>query len=257
MGGHQRCGTSCSAGATLDRTVRCLAAALLFILCGALEARAAAAVTVALDVGHSRKAPGATSARGASEFTFNRDLALAVRERLQAAGVATRMIGEAGDANDLQRRAEAATGADLLLSIHHDSVQPQYLEDRLLDGKHRRVCDRFSGFSVFVSRRNPNIAASLKCASAIGAELRKAGFKPTMHHAEKIRGENRELADKANGVYYFDDLIVLKTAKVPAVLLEAGIIVNPTEELALRETETRQRITRAVANAMSCLQKDK
>ena len=189
------------------------------------------------------------------EFGFNRLLAITIRDTLRAHGVNVRMIDENGEPRDLRARARAASGANLLLSIHHDSVQPQYLEERQIDGKRQRVSDRFSGYSLFVSRLNPSLAISLRCASAVGTALRNAGFQPSPHHAEKIPGENRPFADETNGVYYFDNLVILKTARVPAILLEAGIIVNADDELALREPSTRQRIASAVAGAMGCLSK--
>jgi N-acetylmuramoyl-L-alanine amidase len=232
------------------------AASTIFLaLCCAGGAPIAHAATIALDVGHSQSKPGATSARGVPEFTFNRFLALALRDELQARGFTILMIGEKGDAHDLRARPTAAKGADLLLSVHHDSVQPRYLKDWRCGGKRHRMSDRFSGFSLFVSRSNPYLTTSLRCASAIGAALRGAGLKPSAHHAEKIPGENRPFADEANGVYYFDDLVVLETAALPAVLLEAGIIVNPVDELMLGEPATRQKIAAAVADALSCLAK--
>lgn len=228
---------------------------LLLAACAGLGAREARGLTIALDVGHSRSRPGVVSARGIPEFDFNRVLGLAVRDELQAAHVTVRMIGENGKADDLRARSAAAGGADLLLSIHHDSVQPRYLEWTESHGTRHRVTDRFSGFSLFVSRKNPHLATSLACASAIGTALRNAGMRYSPHHAENIPGENRPFADEANGVYYFDDLIVLKTAPVPAVLLEAGVIVNPAEELVLRDPATHRKIAKAVASAMSCLAK--
>ncbi len=39
----------------------------------------------------------------------------------------------------------------------------------------------------------------------------------------------RPWADEANGVYFYDNLVVLKTSTVPAVLFEAGVIVHPDE----------------------------
>lgn len=229
--------------------------ALVLVACRHVDAGDAHALTIAVDIGHSQKRAGATSARGVPEFTFNRALGVAVADELRAQGMTVRMIGDDGRANDLRARSAAADGASLFLSIHHDSAQPQYLESIELDGTLRRVSRRFSGFSLFVSRKNPHLTKSLACASAIGAALRKAGFKPSPHHAEKIRGENRPFADETNGVYYFDDLIVLKTAHVPAVLLEGGIIINPEDELVLRDPATRKRIAKAVASALGCLGK--
>ncbi len=42
-----------------------------------------------------------------------------------------------------------------------------------------------------------------------------------------------ELIDEEAGVYRYDHLIVLHSAHMPAVLLEAGSIVNRQEELEL------------------------
>ncbi|MGH8650391.1 MAG: N-acetylmuramoyl-L-alanine amidase, partial [Burkholderiales bacterium] len=84
--------------------------------------------------------------------------------------------------------------------------------------------------------------------------LRGAGFTPSRYHADPIVGENRPFADEANGVHYFDNLAVLKTASIPALLLEAGVIVNRDEELRMRDPAVRRRIAGAVLSAVSgCL----
>jgi N-acetylmuramoyl-L-alanine amidase len=209
---------------------------------------------VAVDVGHSLKRPGATSARGISEFAFNQALATPVAGALREHGYVPRLIGVDGNINDLRGRTSRAQGAAFFLSIHHDSVQPRYLDRWMVDGVKRAYSDRFSGFSLFVSRANPDPEQSLDCAVAIGARLREAGFRPSLHHAEPIPGENRPLADTANGVYFFDDLVVLKTAAMPAVLVEAGIIVNRRDELHLQENQARHAIARAIAQGLAaCL----
>jgi N-acetylmuramoyl-L-alanine amidase len=214
----------------------------------------ALAITVALDVGHSLAQPGATSARGVPEFAFNRALAHVVRHWLAQHGWQVWVIGAEGDMQDLRARTQAARGADVFLSLHHDSVQPQYLETWTPAGVPQRFSDRFSGFSLFVSRANPELATSLACAIQLGAALRHAGFTPSLHHAEPIPGENRPFADRLNGVYYFDDLVVLKTATQPALLLEAGIIVNRTEEVTLQQPAVQTRMAAAIAAGLAtCL----
>ncbi len=90
-------------------------------------APAAFAASIAVDVGHYREKPGVISARGVTEFEYNRQLAREVAEVLRRAGHRTLLIGDDGLAEDLGRRAPRAAGMDLFISIHHDSVQPRFL----------------------------------------------------------------------------------------------------------------------------------
>ncbi len=210
---------------------------------------------VAVDAGHGPRRPGATSASGAAEYAFNIRLAGKVVAALAAAGFPRAFLVDP-EGRDLPpaeraRRANAA-GAGLLVSIHHDSVQPRFLEAATAaDGGQRRFCDRYSGYSLFYSGRNRHAAASLDVARRIAAALRAAGLSFTRHHAADIPGERRELVDDTVGVYRYDGLAVLHAADMPAALLEAGVIVNRAEEAALAG-DGRQRLTaRAVAAAVA------
>lgn len=207
---------------------------------------------IAVDVGHSTQMPGATSAQGVPEFNFNVALAKKVTAELSKRGDLAFMIGADGDIANLYKRTELATkaGATFFLSIHHDSVQPIYLKSWNWKGAVQHYDDSHSGFSLFVSRRNAHLNESLLCASAIGAVLLKSGFHYSSHHSEASQGEKKEWADKTNGVYYYDDLAVLRTADQPAVLLEAGIIVNRKDAVELQETATQQRIAQAIRLGM-------
>ncbi len=186
------------------------------------------------------------------EFEFNVALAGVIRNALTLRGTRVMSIGDDGSMVDLRMRTATAAdgGATFFLSIHHDAAQPQYLQRWLWEDVERDYGDQFSGFSLFVSRKNPNVEASLQCASTIGAALKEQGLHATPHHAEPIAGESREWADQANGVYYYDELVVLRTATVPAVLLEAGVIVNRDEELALQQPEMRSAISAAVERGL-------
>jgi N-acetylmuramoyl-L-alanine amidase len=222
------------------------------LLAASAQSLAEAVPVVAIDVGHSNANPGATSARGVPEFEFNAALAKVIRDALSSRGARIVPIGDDGMALDLRLRTTAAAdgGATFLLSIHHDSAQPQYFKRWEWQGVERGYADQFSGFSLFVSRKNPRLEGSLHCASAIGAALKEQGLHPSPHHAENIPGESREWADKNNGVYYYDELVVLKTATMPAVLLEAGVIVNRREEQAMQQPEMRSAISAAVERGL-------
>ena len=206
----------------------------------------------ALDVGHTLSQPGATSARGRTEFEFNQRLARAVQASLAAQGVAAVLVGETGGPMPLLQRTRLAraAGASLFLSLHHDSVQPQYLSTWIVDGQVQRYSDVFRGYSVFVSQAGGQPRDSLRFATLLGGGLRAAGFTPSLHHAEPIPGEGRPVVDAGLGILRFDGLAVLRTAAMPAVLLEAGIIVNRAEEEALRAPVGVERLAGTIATAV-------
>jgi N-acetylmuramoyl-L-alanine amidase len=223
--------------------------------CAALACTACAAAppmsssVIAVDVGHSKEHPGAISARGVPEFQFNANLAREVAAALGQDKMTVALIGADGAMTGLKERTTQARAAraGFFLSIHHDSVKPAYLKPWQWHGAEHQYADaQFSGFGLFVSRKNPRLLQSLRCASAIGARLQAAGFHHSTYHADRVLGEGREWADEKDGVYYYDNLVVLKTAKQPAVLLEAGVIANRDEEAALASAQEQEKMVRAV-----------
>lgn len=219
-------------------------------------APAALAANIAIDVGHYFEKPGVISARGVTEFEYNLRLSRELAAALKNAGHKTILIGNDGMAVNLGSRAPRAAGMDLFISIHHDSVQPRFLSPWDFEGATLLYSDHFSGFSLFVSRLHAHTEVSLKCASAIGAAMRREGFTPSRYHADPIVGENRPFADEENGVHYFDNLAVLKTASIPALLFEAGVLVNRDEELRMRDPAVRQRLVGAIVSGVgTCLEK--
>jgi N-acetylmuramoyl-L-alanine amidase len=62
-----------------------------------------------------------------------------------------------------------------------------------------------------------------------------------------------QLLDADAGVYRYDQLMVLRETRMPAVLLEAGSIVNRQEELELATPERRLLIAQAAAAAVENL----
>ena len=214
----------------------------------------AQAVEVAVDVGHTLAAPGAISARGIGEFDFNRRLATRLVSALQQRGLSVRKVNFDGRIASLDARPQAAAGADFFIALHHDSVQADLLETWQWSGSTQTYSDRYKGFSLFVSRNSPDLATSLRCASAIGARLRRLGFVPATHHVNSLPGHERPYADADNAVHYFDNLIVLYRTTLPAVLFEAGILKHREEELALRDPQQQERMADGLATGIAaCL----
>ena len=210
---------------------------------------------VAVDVGHTVEKPGARSARGVGEYDFNLHLAKLIEQDLVAAGFAkTVLMITAGAAQaSLYKRVERANHlpADLFLSIHHDSVPNRFLEKWEYEGEQRGYSDRFKGHSLFVSIDNGDYKGSVLFGKLLGKQLKDRGLVYTPHYTEKFMGSRRRvLVDPETGVYRYDQLIVLKSTKMPAVLLEAGSIINRDEELLLAAPERQALISAAVTDAV-------
>jgi N-acetylmuramoyl-L-alanine amidase len=232
-------------------------AGLLAIFCSAAVAQeeqtSGRSIRVAIDIGHTPGRPGATSAAGATEYTFNKRMALLIAEDLRRQpGVLVTVINPTGREISLLQRGDVANqaNADLFLSVHHDSVNERYKVSRAVGGRISRQSDRFRGYSVFYSDKNAEPTASLEFAKLLGRALREQGLLPTAHHAEKIPGEGRDFVLPEYGVYRFPDLLVLKRARMPAVLLECGVIVHPQEEEELNTAERQGQIAAAVRTAV-------
>lgn len=210
---------------------------------------------IVLDVGHTAESEGAISARNVSEFVYNLRLARQIEKRLKAEGFAeTRLLLTEGKARrSLFKRVAAANDlrADLLLSIHHDSVPNKFLEEWEFEGKKSRFSDRFSGYSVFVSRSNPDYRTSLSFAELIGREMKAQGLDYAAQYSQPIMGRHqRELLNRETGVYRYDELIVLRKTRMAAVLLEAGSIINRDEELQMGSQQRRDIISGGVTAAL-------
>ena len=210
----------------------------------------AAPALVAVDVGHGVKDSGALSApAGRPEFEFNQVFAgvLADALRSQQLGVSR---------NKLRRRYRqpgSAAGSGQGQRLLH--FNPPRLDQRSLAAvlglgwREASYTEVKRGYGIFVSAQNPDLSTSLRCASTIGAMLRRAGFVPS--HLARSR---HLAADAENGVWYYDNLVVLYRTTLPAVLFEAGVIKHREEELELRDPERQARMADAVATGIAaCL----
>jgi N-acetylmuramoyl-L-alanine amidase len=210
---------------------------------------------VVVDVGHTLDAPGATSARGVTEYAFNLQLAQQVKQTLVDAGFdqTVLLITDKNPPRGLFERAMRANAmpADVFVSIHHDSVPDYLLETWDYEGQQNHFSDRFKGYALFISKDNADRAGSLLFGKFLGKELQARGLRYTPHYTLELMGHRRrELVDAEAGVYRYDALIVLRSTRMPAVLLEAGSIVNRQEELELASPERRTLTSVAVAAAV-------
>lgn len=234
--------------------IACVRSALHRVLLGSstvclavLAATAQAqAIDVIVDPGHTPTRPGARSPDGRPEHGYNVTLATRLVDVLERRGLRVMRSDARVVELSLTERTAQTADARLFVSIHHDSIQQAWID--------RGWRDRFRGFSLFVSARNPAYEPSLACARLVGGRLRQAGEQPSLYHATPIPGEDRPLLDRRHGVHRFDDLVVLHTAKSPALLIEAGVIANPEEAARLALPIVIETLARAIADGVqACL----
>ena len=204
---------------------------------------------VIIDPGHTDKLPGALGVTGKYEVAYNDNLVSMISTALNRAGFVAILTREPGQEITLEDRAHTANSYNALamLSIHHDSAQLKYLESIKRNGKKAyRTRKPISGYSLFVSLKNQQFDRSFIFARLLGEELIQLGRKPTLHHAEPIPGEGRTLLDTDLGIYQYDDLVVLKQTAIPAVLLEVGVIVDPSDEAYVSRRDHQESIVNAI-----------
>jgi N-acetylmuramoyl-L-alanine amidase len=210
---------------------------------------------VVVDVGHTLDVPGAMSARGIPEYTFNLQLSHDIKQALDYAGFeeTVLLITTTAPWRGLVERAVRANAmhANLFIAIHHDSVPDKLLQNWDYDGQKNQYNDDYPGYAIFISNDNADPAGSLQFGSLLGHELESHGLHYTPHYTLALMGHRRRiLVDAEAGVYRYDQLIVLRQTRMPAVLLEAGSIVNRQEELELGTPERRALTSTAVVAAV-------
>ena len=221
----------------------------------ASESCARASFRVVVDVGHTVDVPGAMSARGIPEYAFNLQLAREIKQALVNAGFeqTVLLITATAPRRGLVERAARANSlrANLFIAIHHDSVPDNLKHSWDYDGQKNEFNDDYPGYAIFISNDNADPVGSLQFASLLGRELERRSLHYTPHYTYALMGHRRRiLVDSKAGVYRYDELIVLRQTTMPAVLLEAGSIVNRQEELELGTQERRSLTSAAIVAAV-------
>src|SRR5215510_11482147 len=248
------------------RVATSFAAVVVGISCIAADASATCMfkakkdIIVILDVGHTDRDSGQISARGVKEYDLNMRLAQRVLEELVNTGfVSSQMIVTSGSnthASRVQRSKRANDlDADLFISVHHDGVKNETLMPWQYNGRTHRFLDKFEGFSLWVSQKNNKYEESLSFAKTLADQLMASSLKFTTHHDELTNtakyGRIAPLVDRERGIYdASDNIAVLYESRMPALLLEAGMIVNRAEEQVLSSATHRATVARAVAGAV-------
>jgi N-acetylmuramoyl-L-alanine amidase len=115
-------------------------------------------------------------------------------------------------------------------------------------GKALFYFDEPTGFSLHVSPRFPE---SLDLARTLADQLAARGLRFTTFHApDSPAGAQVPFLDASRGIYRRDHLFVLNHSNMPALLFEAGFIINRDEELILSSPGHQEKIASAMTDAV-------
>lgn len=238
------------------------AACLLVVGCGTAPAvtnppptvqASKTAPLIVLDPGHNPEKAGAISVWGTDEVTYNDLFVTELAPALRTAGWQVQITRASDQSISLLDRAKFANKlkASLFLSVHHDSVQLRCLKQVPINGRTAyQTLQPTGGYSLYVSKENPDFSASYRLASALGEQLHALDRAPMLVHAGKACGENRPLLNPQLGIYQYDRLAVLRHSKIPAVLLEVGVITDIQDEAYISNAGNRQKMIAGIVRAI-------
>ncbi len=192
-----------------------------------------------------KNSQGALSASGAREYLFNDAVLRAMPEEAGTIRIHAVLASE-NVPLELRARRARELGAAVVVEVHHDSAQPSDIASFNAAADPVAAWTADSGFSVFVRPGSHPGDASTELALAIARELEGAGMSPNGYHARAIAGEGRAWVDEPNGVYSAN-FQLLRDAEVPAVIVECGVIANPSDERELASDDVRRRVAQAIA----------
>ncbi|MFH0876783.1 MAG: N-acetylmuramoyl-L-alanine amidase [Candidatus Omnitrophota bacterium] len=213
--------------------------------------------TIVLDAGHGGKDPGAIGKNGTREKNVVLDVTQKVKEELERCGFKVILTREGDQFIALQQRAQIANvqKADLFISIHANANRSRWIE----------------GFEVYyLTETIDDNARALAASENFPHSLPNQGYLYPSSPLKAIlwdmvftedRKESIELAQSiCSAVAQTMDLkmlgvkgapfLVLKGARMPAVLVEIGYLSNGDGEKKLRGASYRRKMAQAIAQGI-------
>lgn len=223
--------------------------------------------TVVLDPGHGGFDPGARGRGGLMEKDVALDVALRVERSLArtAPGLAVRLTRREDYFLPLAARTAMANrfAADLFVSLHVNAG-----ERRGARGVETYSCsERASGLEAERLAEAENAVAGLDrddAPPAPGASLedilfrfeRRRLWEASARAAGRVQTTLARMLPMPDRGAHRADFHVLRTARMPSLLVETGFITNPDDEAALRREEGRAVVARAVAASLAGLHRE-
>lgn len=212
---------------------------------------------VVIDPGHGGNDPGTIGTTGVREKDINLDIAKRLANLLRGEGVEVVMTRSSDRFISLQRRVDIANDsrADLFVSVHSNAnrvrslngFEVYYVASNVNDSARAMLAAKNAGL---------NIDGSQLASNSLDLKATLWDMIYTLDRAESI--ELSRSICKLTGINLDCRIIgvkgarfyVLKGARMPAVLIEAGFLSNPAEERKLKNGFYRQKIAESILQGL-------
>jgi N-acetylmuramoyl-L-alanine amidase len=217
-------------------------------------------IIVALDPGHGGEDPGATGASGLREKDVVLQVALQLRERINAMpGMRAMLTRDADFFVPLHERVRKArrVQADLFVSIHADAfITPQARGASVFAlsrngasstaarwlADHENAADLVGG--VNIKAKDETVMRTLLDMSTT------AQIKDSLKLGGEVLGQIGKVGKLHKGSVEQAGFAVLKAPDIPSILVETGFVSNPEEESRLRDPRYQTQLVDALASGI-------
>lgn len=209
---------------------------------------------VIIDAGHGGKDPGAISRNGLKEKDINLDIAKNLGNRLKSGGIDVIYTRANDKFVSLEERVNIANSSDaeLFVSVHTNANRVRYINgfEVYYISRDANDTDR-----ALYAAQNFNLNLDSGCFASDSLDLKATVWDLIYTHnrlesVELARDICRKMKDglsaKILGIKGAK-FIVLKGARMPAVLIEVGFLSNHDEELLLKSGHYRRQLAEAIA----------
>ena len=214
-------------------------------------------VVVAIDPGHGGEDPGATGPSGLHEKDVVLQIALQLRERINAQpNMRAMMTRDADFFVPLGERVRKArrVQADLFVSIHADAfITPEargasvfaLSEHGASSSQARWMADRENAADM-VGGVNVKAAKDATVLRTLLDMSTTAQIRDSLKLGGEVLGQIGKVGRLHKGSVEQASFAVLKAPDVPSILVESAFISNPAEEAKLRDPDYQQRLVNAL-----------
>jgi len=213
--------------------------------------------SVVIDAGHGGDDHGARGIGGLLEKDLVLDVSRRLARRLKARGLRVLMTRDRDQFVPLERRTMLANdaGADLFLSIHANSarstkprgVEAYFASVDASDASARELAEREN--SAFGAEADAAVASD-PLVAIIGDMIAADAMRDSSAFARLAQSELDEIDRVPSRGVKQAPFVVLLGVQMPASLVEIGFLSNASEEKALRSSDRRDAIVKALERAV-------